>query len=383
MTDTLQQTDIFKFKGTPEDGFTFAADNDSLTIAAGVLVGSADQTGVVTSYVNNVLVNNGIVSGYYAGFNGAVGSITNNSGAIIIGQQDGTEINGNSNSTITNHGTISGLLYDGITYSLLVQSFVVNNDGDIYGHQVGVFVSNHPGTISNTGSGLIHSDKYGIELDGVDTTSVSNSQHATISGATSSIYAHDGSAVALTNFGMLVGSVVCTSTDAHDVIVNGGTVIGSIDLGSGNDTYSAKGAGLVTGVVHGGAGNDRFVAGRAKDVFFGDSGADTFVFNAVALSPPTTKHDVIGDFNHLEGDKIDVHAIDADITQAGHQHFVFIGSDTFAHFHSLHPGVVGMLRFDATHKQLQGNVNADFTHADFEVALPGVTTLHAGDLILA
>jgi hypothetical protein len=42
-----------------------------------------------------------------------------------------------------------------------------------------------------------------------------------------------------------------------------------------------------------------------------------------------------------------------------------------------------MLRFDPASHQLQGNVNADFAHADFEVALPAVTAFHASDLILA
>ena len=85
---------------------------------------------------------------------------------------------------------------------------------------------------------------------------------------------------------------------------------------------------------------------------------------------------------HANGDKIDVHRIDADVTHAGHQHFVFIGTATFAHYHSLHPGIVGMLRFDPASHQLQGNVNADIAHPDFAVVLAGVSTIHASDLIL-
>jgi hypothetical protein len=138
----------------------------------------------------------------------------------------------------------------------------------------------------------------------------------------------------------------------------------------------------VTGLIEGGAGHDTFVAGRAKATFSAGTAADAFVFNSVRFSPAGTTHDVILKFSDLNGDKIDVHAIDADITHAGHQHFVFIGTDTFADYHSLHPGVIGMLRFDATTKELQGTVDDDFAHPDLEVALPGVAAFHASDLIL-
>lgn len=88
-------------------------------------------------------------------------------------------------------------------------------------------------------------------------------------------------------------------------------------------------------------------------------------------------------FRHAEGDKIDLRLIDADATHAGHQAFKFIGTDSFAHYHSQHPDVLGMLRFDPVSHRLQGNVDGSFSTAELEVALPGVAKFFAGDLILA
>ena len=134
--------------------------------------------------------------------------------------------------------------------------------------------------------------------------------------------------------------------------------------------------------IHGGAGNDRFVADKATETFFGDADADTFVFASILYSPATAKRDTINGFSDTDLDKIDVHAIDADTIHAGNQNFAFIGTDSFARFHSVHPGVVGMLRFDATLHRVQGNVNGDFAHADFEVDFPGVAALLACDFVL-
>jgi Ca2+-binding RTX toxin-like protein len=120
-----------------------------------------------------------------------------------------------------------------------------------------------------------------------------------------------------------------------------------------------------------------FTAGRAKEYFVAGSGADRFVFNAVMDSPKGAKHDVIFNFSGAAGDKIDLHHI----LPAG-AHLVFIGTDTFSHYHSVHPGVIGMVRFNPGSHQLQATVDGDFSAPDLAVSLPGVTTFHAGELIL-
>ena len=109
------------------------------------------------------------------------------------------------------------------------------------------------------------------------------------------------------------------------------------------------------------------------------------MYRSASFSPVGANHDTISGFvaSGAGHDRIDVSLMDADVTNAGRQHFAFIGTDTFAHYRSTHPGAVGMLRFDVASRTLQGNVNADFANAEFVVGLPGVSTFTAGDLILA
>ena len=77
------------------------------------------------------------------------------------------------------------------------------------------------------------------------------------------------------------------------------------------------------------------------------------------------------------GDVIDLHHI-----LAAGAHLVFIGTDTFAHYDSVHPGVTGMVRFSPVAHQLQATVDGDFSAPDFVVSLPGTTSFHVGELIL-
>ena len=105
--------------------------------------------------------------------------------------------------------------------------------------------------------------------------------------------------------------------------------------------------------------------------------------NTIAESRAGAARDTVADFHHDQGDRIDLHAIDADqrTGHAGNQAFRFIGSDSFAHYHQTHPTVVGMIRFDAGSHVLQGNVGANLA-PDFEVKLLAVAHLAAADFIL-
>jgi len=193
------------------------------------------------------------------------------------------------------------------------------------------------------------------------------------------MFVHDVGALALNNFGTVKGQILADVAGAGDRIINHGKIAGGVFLGPGEDTYIGKGVGFVTGAIHGGADNDDFVAGPAKETFFGDAGSDHFGFASILDSPAGAKHDTFADFSHAQGDR-DHPQQSRRRHRAPHQQaFVFIGGQTFAHYHSTHPGVIGMLRFDAAHHLLQGNVNADFASADFEVNLPGVTVFHAND----
>jgi hemolysin type calcium-binding protein len=131
--------------------------------------------------------------------------------------------------------------------------------------------------------------------------------------------------------------------------------------------------------IYGNAGNDTLLGGSGKDLLWGGPGADHFDFLSVTDSAVGPHRDIIEDFSHAEGDKIVLDLIDADTTKPGDQAFVYIGSDSFAHYHSLHHHVFGMVRFSGG--IVQGNVNANLA-PDFEIAVKGVTHLSAHDFVL-
>ena len=134
-------------------------------------------------------------------------------------------------------------------------------------------------------------------------------------------------------------------------------------------------------VLAGGPGADRLAGGIGKDTLIGGIGPDEFWFRTVADSRDGLSHDIIADFKHLQRDLIDLHLIDADQRpgHAGNQAFKFIGSDTFAHYHSTHPAVFGMVRFAGGN--VQANVNADLA-PDFGVHVSGVASMALGDFLL-
>jgi hypothetical protein len=313
-------------------------------------------------------------------------TITNNLGATISGASTGIYILHSLGVNVTNHGSINGFETFGIEMELegIAGNYNINNDGRIYANIAAIDItgSGKP-AINNTGYGLIYGRGQAIKIENdVGSCTITNQLHATISSDNVAIYAPAGSGpFTLSNAGHIVNGILSEST-AGEAVVNSGTISGLVLFGPGADLYHGVGSGVVTGNVQGGDGNDTFIADNARETFYGDAGADKFVFNAVAFSPSTAKHDTIGDFISGNGDKIDVHVIDADVTHPGHQHFVFIGAQTFAHYHSLHPGTIGMLRYDTAGHALQGNVNGNFSTVEFLVALPSTTTLHASDLVL-
>jgi hypothetical protein len=168
------------------------------------------------------------------------------------------------------------------------------------------------------------------------------------------------------------GTVLATSAIlAGDDNIVGSPFADQLIGATGNDT------------INGGAGNDSIDGGPGTDDLTGGPGADHFVFSATTDSAVGPARDMIADFHHSQHDKIDLHLIDADqrASHPGNQAFVFIGTDTFAHYHSLHHHVVGMVRFNPHTHVVQGNVNTSLA-PDFEIAVPHVVALVAGDFIL-
>jgi Ca2+-binding RTX toxin-like protein len=126
-----------------------------------------------------------------------------------------------------------------------------------------------------------------------------------------------------------------------------------------------------------GLGGDDSLVGRARGaVLYGGPGADSFIFQEVTASPP--RHpDIIMDFHHRQHDKIDLYDMRGFVP--GHEALVYIGGQTFAHYHHLHPTVFGMVRYAG------GEVRVNFDHHlanEFAIVMYGAPALHAGDFIL-
>ncbi len=155
--------------------------------------------------------------------------------------------------------------------------------------------------------------------------------------------------------------------------------------GTGGDVFDARGAphalnlagGGGNDQLFGGLGVDTLTGGLGRDVMTGGANRDIFDFNAAGESGKTSAtRDVIRDFNHGQGDDIDLSTIDA-ATGPGNQKFAFIGQGAFT-------GVKGQLhyRFEGPAKTIvEGDINGD-KKADFQIELTGHKLLVQGDFIL-
>lgn len=106
--------------------------------------------------------------------------------------------------------------------------------------------------------------------------------------------------------------------------------------------------------LFGNAGDDTLRGGAGQDLVVGNAGADRFVFVDGEVSATLKGADLIGDFSHGEGDRIDLSGIDANTNAAGNQAFTFIGGAAFS-------GTAGELRFEVVNGEtvLTGDIDGD------------------------
>lgn len=128
--------------------------------------------------------------------------------------------------------------------------------------------------------------------------------------------------------------------------------------------------------LYGDSGNDRLAGSAGTDDLYGGSGADLFVFRDGDFGGMTrSTADFIGDFHHSEGDRIDLHLVDA-VAGGADNAFTFIGGASFS-------GVAGQLRylFSGGDTFVQGDTNGD-GHADFLIYIGGIHSLTSSDFVL-
>ncbi|WP_343717179.1 S8 family serine peptidase [Inquilinus sp.] len=161
---------------------------------------------------------------------------------------------------------------------------------------------------------------------------------------------------------------------------NAGAAQGDILISIENLTGSQANDSLVgntyANVLQGGNGNDVLTGAGGQDTLTGGAGADRFVYGSVAQSPVGTGSDLITDFSHAQGDRIDLSPVDANVLAAGDQAFSFIGSALYGHH-------AGELRFaqSGSVTTIAGDVNGDGI-SDFAIRLTGAIALVVADFIL-
>lgn len=153
---------------------------------------------------------------------------------------------------------------------------------------------------------------------------------------------------------------VLTGNTANNVL-RGLSGIDTLNGMDGNDT------------LDGGDANDVLIGGNGKDFLTGGNGADRFDFNTLLESQFGTNRDVIYDFSHLQGDRIDLSTLDANSGMAGDQAFSFIGNAAF--------NAAGQVRYDAGSGIIQCNVDGNLS-ADFEIGMVGVSQLVIADFFV-
>lgn len=228
------------------------AGND-FAVFSNIAGSSFTNNGVVFSAVNTNLGNAAV------GFLGANAVINNNAGASITGYEGGIVVNGDG-ADLTNRGAVTGAKEFGILFGSGSRNVVLDNTGDIYGGNQGVWVLNtvDGGTINN--AGIIRSGVTGISLTlnaGV-TTTISNAKDGTIRGKAKAIEVNFG-AIDFKNSGTVAGLTHCDFQSGDDRIENRG-VMGEVRLGTGNDVFIF--AGGKQGPVFGSSGSDQFAFSR-------------------------------------------------------------------------------------------------------------------------
>jgi Ca2+-binding RTX toxin-like protein len=168
-----------------------------------------------------------------------------------------------------------------------------------------------------------------------------------------------------------------TQLKSTDLVTSGGASQAFVLVGDGASHNVADilvGAGG-NDILYGLDGDDTLTGGGGADFLVGGTGADTFVFTATTDSSSIAS-DLVFDFNHAQGDRIDLSAIDA-ISSTG-------ANDTFTVVTSF-SNVAGQLILATPDSSgfyhLSGDVNGDGV-ADFVIAVNVSGTFTSADLLL-
>jgi uncharacterized protein with beta-barrel porin domain len=240
--------------------------------------------GVTAMGIVNVTNAGSITATTAAAIEGGVAIVTNNAGGTILGAENGIRA-GAGSATVTNSGSITGTLFDGVRGETDVT--VTNNSG-------GTIAGGFNGIVSVTGSvTVVNSGTIsGMTFDGVaamTSANVTNNAGATISSGGLGILGNSNSSIF--NAGTIYGGVVAIALNgSNSSIFNAGTINGDFGAiafsGSGN-TLTLAPTSVITGDV----------VGTGADTFqLGGTGPGTF--NIASLSN-AAQYQGFGTFNKV------------------------------------------------------------------------------------
>ena len=163
-------------------------------------------------------------------------------------------------------------------------------------------------------------------------------------------------------------------TGNEDISATGNSLNNTL---TGNEGENSLNGAIGNDIINAGSGDDTLTGGSGKDTMSGGVGSDVFSFQSVTESDIVNANafDMIKDFNLSEGDKINLSAIDA---KSGGT-----ANDIFS-FYSSAPKTAGASSNGAvwfSNGFLFASNDTDI-QAEFKVALNGVSSINASNIIL-
>jgi Ca2+-binding RTX toxin-like protein len=292
------------------------------------------------------------------------GSLNKVSGKVIVGAPGADEIiGGPGNDTL--RGGIEDFLIDGGPGKDVAQIFGSNTSDD--------FIVNRNFAVDDP-SLYVFGETGNVQIKNIERLEIhgfSGNDHLTV---WNPVFGTDEIAV-------LGGKITVKGVDK--IVFLGGAGKDSLNASEADGRLVAHGGwgndllkgGVAADVLNGDEGNDTLIGGRGADTLKGGAGADTFVYKKLADAPVAkAAREQIKDFKPGQ-DVIDLASFD----EGGKDGFEFLGnaSPDIKLFQS------GDLYFDPSDHTLKGFIGDFIGFApNFEIRLPGVSTLSEVDLIL-
>ncbi|MDX9670946.1 MULTISPECIES: matrixin family metalloprotease [unclassified Pseudomonas] len=316
-----------------------------------------------------------------------IGNDLNNT---LLGNADANTLNGGAGDDLLDGRAGADTLIGGTgndTYivdnssDVIVETSTLANEIDTVRSSVNWVLGANLENLTLTGTGNLAG--YGNALDNVIIGNDGNNELSGQGGLDTLIGGKGNDAYLVDQIGelALVKELANEGTDTIYITYTSTAQTNTVDLSTSNllnfENVTLLGAGQFNlignasnNTLIGNSSNNTLDGGLGTDTFTGGAGADIFRFSALNDMGKDSSRDVITDFNSLQGDKIDLKLIDANLLQNGLNGFTFIGSNEFSG--------AGQLRF--VDHVLSGNVSGN-SGADFEIQLVGVNSFSANDLL--